>query len=87
MGGQNIPWGMAVAVFLGTLPLLGSVLWNLVKVERIDHRMDNGFTRIDNGFADIRKELLEIRKELSKLTERLATLEERDRWTHPITRP
>lgn len=68
-----MPWQNALAVFIGTLPILGLIAWNLIDVR--------------SQLTEIRKELAEIRKELSKLTERVATLEERDRWTHPVTHP
>ena len=71
-----IPWDTAFAVFLGTLPLLGAVVWNLMEVKGIRQEL-----------VEIRRELVEIRKDLAKLGERVATLEERDRWTHPISRP
>ena len=32
---NQIPWGQALAVFLGTLPLLGVMVWNLVEVKEI----------------------------------------------------
>lgn len=35
MTSQYIPWGMALAVFIGTLPLLGVVVWNLIEVREI----------------------------------------------------
>ena len=32
---NQIPWGLALAVFLGTLPLLGVIVWNLIEVKEI----------------------------------------------------
>ena len=78
-----MPWQSALAVFLGTLPILGVILWNLLEVKSIRGELID----IRKELLDIRKELLEIHKELGKMTERIATLEERDRWTHPISRP
>jgi hypothetical protein len=32
---NQILWGQAVAVFLGTLPLFGVMVWNLIEVKEI----------------------------------------------------
>ena len=71
---------LALTIFVGTLPLLGAVLWNLMKIDRLEKRID---ARLDA----IATELIDIRKTLASLAERIATLEERDRWTHPVVHP
>jgi hypothetical protein len=74
---NQIPWGTAAAVFLGTLPLLGAVLWNLMDIK--------GFRSEFNQFrSEVRTELKAIQTEITAIRERLATLEERDRLTHPV---
>lgn len=55
----QIPWGMAVAVFLGTLPLLGVIVWNLIEVKGLRGEV-----------VEIRKELTNIRERLAILEER-----------------
>jgi len=65
-------WQFALAVFMGTLPLLGAVLWNLMEVKSIRAEL-----------LEIRAELSQIRADIGNIRERVATLEERDRWTHP----
>ena len=72
-----IPWETAGAVFLGTVPLLGAVLWNLMDVRSI--RTDLAQIRVELG--QIRVDISQIRADLTKLTERVAILEERDRHT------
>jgi hypothetical protein len=74
---QQIPWGTALAVFLGTLPLLGSVLWSLLQNEK-------RFASIEARLTRIETRLDEIAKEIGLLRERVAVLEERDRLTHPV---
>lgn len=65
---NQISWNLALAVFVGTVPLLGAVLWNLMSVQNIKAEL-----------LQIRIELTQIRIDLGKLTERVAILEERDR--------
>lgn len=67
---NQIPWGMALAVFLGTLPVFGVIVWNLIEVKSFR--------------AEARGELNAIKTEITNIRERLATLEERDRHAHPI---
>ena len=74
---NQVPWGTAAAVFLGTLPLLGVMVWNLIDVKALRSEM-----RAD--FAAIRVELAGIKAEIANIRERLATLEERERLTHPV---
>jgi len=62
---SQIPWGLALAVFMGTLPLLGVMVWNLVGVKALR--------------AEINQFRSEVRAELTNIRERLAALEERDR--------
>ena len=95
----QIPWGAAVAVFMGTLPLLGVMIWNMMDVRTLRTEMRTELasirteirtelasirTEMTAGFASIRSELSMIRTDLTKLTERVAILEERDR--RPIIR-
>lgn len=56
---NQIPWGTALAVFLGTLPLLGVVAWNLIEVKSI---------RVE--LIQIRNEIAQIRERLATLEER-----------------
>lgn len=50
---NQIPWSQTLAIFLGTLPLLGAVVWNLVKLDRIEKRVDT----IVGELADIRERI------------------------------
>jgi len=65
-------WQIGVGVFMGTLPLLGVIIWNLMEVKSIRAEL-----------LQIRGELSQIRTDVASIRERVATLEERDRWTHP----
>jgi len=62
-------WQLGLGVFLGTLPLTGLILWNLLELKSFR--------------SEVRTELNGIHTELTNIRERVATLEERDRWTHP----
>ena len=73
----QIPWTMALAVFLGTLPILGTIVWNLAEVKTLR-------TEMRNEFAAIRVELSAIKEQISSIRERVATLEERDRHTQLV---
>jgi hypothetical protein len=75
----QIPWETALSVFIGTLPMLGVVAWNLMDVKSLRVEMRSEFTAI-------RAELSLIRTELTKLTERVAILEERDRHNRLVTK-
>lgn len=46
-------WQFAVAVFLGTLPLLGVIVWNLVEVKSIRTEL----LTISHTLADVRERL------------------------------
>ena len=70
---NQIPWANTTAVFLGTLPLLFVMVWNLIDVKSIKADL-----------LQIRGELAAINDHIAAIRERLATLEERDRLTHPI---
>lgn len=35
-----IPWGTALAVFIGTAPILGAILWNLMSVRDLGKKLD-----------------------------------------------
>lgn len=56
---NQIPWGTALAVFLGTLPLLGVMVWNLVEVKGIRAEL-----------IEIRKDIANIRERVAVLEER-----------------
>ena len=32
---SQMPWNVAIGVFMGTLPLLGVMVWNLIEVKEI----------------------------------------------------
>jgi predicted nucleic acid-binding Zn-ribbon protein len=82
-----IPWGSALPVFLGTLPLLGVMVWNLVDMKTLRSEMNQLRTELRAELnqlrSEIRTELQAIRAELANIRERVATLEERDRLTRP----
>jgi hypothetical protein len=60
MGQLNqIPWGVAVAVFMGTLPLLGVMVWNMVEVKEIRREL-----------SLIRTEITKLTERLAILEER-----------------
>lgn len=61
---QVIPWGLALAVFLGTLPIFGAIVWNLVEVKSLR-------TRFDTEVAALRTELAGIRERLARIEQRL----------------
>jgi len=69
-------WQIGLGVFMGTLPLLGVIIWNLLELKtfRSEVRAD---------LLSIRGELSQIRTDITNIRERVATLEERDRLTHP----
>lgn len=56
---QYVPWGMALAVFIGTLPIFGAIVWNLIEIKSIRAEL-----------VDIRKQLADIRERLATLEER-----------------
>jgi Skp family chaperone for outer membrane proteins len=72
-------WQLTLSVFLGTLPLLGIMAWNLMDVKALRAEMRSEFQQIRSELQQIRNELLQIRNELALLRERVAILEERDR--------
>ena len=74
---NQIPWGIAAPIFLATLPLLGTVLWNLMDSK-------SQFTAIRAELAQIRVEISAIKADIANIRERVAILEERDRLTHPV---
>lgn len=87
---SQIPWAQTVAIFLGTLPLLFVIAWNLIDVKAMRTEMRTEFAAIRSEmraeFAAIRAELAVIRADIASIRERVATLEERDRLTHPVIR-
>jgi hypothetical protein len=50
---------LALSIFVGTVPILGAIVWNLVKLDRIEKRVDA-----------IVAELTLIRERLATLEER-----------------
>jgi hypothetical protein len=54
-----IPWNIALAVFLGTLPIFGVIVWNLIEVKSLRGEL-----------IEIRKELSQIRERIAILEER-----------------
>jgi hypothetical protein len=60
MAAAQIPWGMAITVFIGTLPIFGVTVWILIEVRGLRQEV-----------IDIRKELTSIRERLATLEERL----------------
>jgi hypothetical protein len=56
---QAMPWQTALAVFVGTLPILSVIVWNLLKVDRIEKKLDA-----------VISELANIRERLATLEER-----------------
>jgi hypothetical protein len=56
---NQIPWGQAVAVFLGTLPIFSVIVWNLIEVKGLRGEL-----------IEIRKEIANIRERLATLEER-----------------
>lgn len=56
---NQIPWANTTAVFLGTLPLLFIMVWNLIDVKSIKAELVN-----------IREEIARIRERLATLEER-----------------
>ncbi len=58
---NSMPWSTALAVFIGTLPVLGVIVWNLIEVKSLRKEMTQEFK--------------EVRQDLGKINERLAVLE------------
>lgn len=56
---SQVPWGMALAVFLGTLPVFGAIVWNLIEVKGLRTEL-----------IAIRQEITGIRERLATLEER-----------------
>lgn len=67
---NQFPWQVVIGVFLGTLPLLGTIVWALLQNDRRFARLENQNDKLIDILADVR--------------ERLAKLEERDRLSHSI---
>jgi hypothetical protein len=81
----------ALPVFLGTLPLLAVMVWNLMDVKslrgersQLRGEMNQLRAQMNAEFQAIRAELIAIRAEIAGLRELVAILEERDRLTHPV---
>lgn len=70
-------WQMTLSIFVGTLPLLGVILWSLLDFREFKKE-------VREELRLIRAELAKINEAITGIKERLATLEERDRWTHPV---
>ena len=58
MTGQ-IPWGTAIAVFLGTLPIFGVIVWNLIELKSIRQEL-----------IEIRKEMAKLGERIATFEER-----------------
>lgn len=56
---NQIPWGQALAIFIGTLPVFGAIVWNLIEVKGMRAEL-----------IEIRKEIANIRERLATLEER-----------------
>lgn len=76
---NEIPWSLTLAVFLGTLPLVGLMAWNLMDVKALRSEMRTEFAQIRNELSQVRNEISKGSNELALIRERLAILEERDR--------
>jgi hypothetical protein len=74
-----VNWQLTLSVFLGTLPLLGIMAWNLMDVKALRAEMRSEFLQIRHELNQIRNDLTQIRNELALIRERVAILEERDR--------
>ncbi len=72
---MNVPWSTALAVFLGTLPVFGVIVWNLIEVQSLRSDMTTMRNEMSSLRKDIAQEFKEIRQDLSKINERLAVLE------------
>jgi hypothetical protein len=87
MNENLLPWGTALAVFLGTAPMFGVIVWNMMDVRALRSEMRAEFSALRSEMRaellQIRNELMQIRIDLGSIRERVATLEERDRLTHP----
>lgn len=66
---------LALSVFLGTLPIFGAIVWNLIVVKSIRSEL----LQIRAELSQIHAELTDIRKSIAALAERVATLEVRER--------
>lgn len=87
---NTVQWNQVLTIFLGTVPLLGAVLWNLIDVRGIRSELHQLRTELHQLRTDMNQQLTAIRADISaikpdiaSLRERVATLEERDRLTHP----
>jgi len=63
-----IPWGAAVPIFLGTLPLLFVMAWNIVEIKSFRGEARAEFARIGTELT-----LTAIHTEIANIRERLAT--------------
>lgn len=76
-------WKMALGIFVGTLPLLGVILWSLLdfRAFKTEIRGDvQEFKKeVREEFRLMRAQLSNIQEAITDIKERLATLEERDR--------
>jgi hypothetical protein len=78
---SGILGSLGMQVFLGTLPLLGAVLWSLLQNERRFASLEARLTRIETRLDRMEARMDDLFSKLSLVTERVAVLEERDRRT------
>jgi hypothetical protein len=64
----------AVQIFMGTFPILAVVIWNLIKVDKIQDTLMSQGERIAK-LEESNKILDRIEKKLDKIEERLTTIE------------
>jgi tetrahydromethanopterin S-methyltransferase subunit G len=81
----------AVNVFLGTLPLLGAIVWGLLQNDRrlqgLDKRLDGidtRFDRVDKRFDHVEARLDGIDGKLATVSERLVKVETKIEGGHVV---
>ena len=71
MTGQYIPWGMALAVFLGSLPIFAAIVWNLIEVKSLRGEINELRIEMNN----LRGEIRDLAKKVGELAERVSKIE------------
>lgn len=80
MTSQYIPWNMALAVFIGSLPIFAAIVWNLIDLKAMRAELRDLHSRIDALSARI--DALAVK--VGELAERVSKIEGKIEGHHVV---
>lgn len=76
---NQFPWQLTLGIFLGTLPLLGTIVWTLLQNDKRFTRLESQIDKLIEIVSDVKERLAKVEGRVARLDEKVTELQDRGR--------